>query len=101
MYNVIMLFLRGEDLDCSLLVSDHVSESRETTGQAELRCIRGVDDAPDRDGKRKERDDLGPVPPSALGDCRIFSPQAPASKALSRLAGFGVLCAIDRPQFAG
>src|SRR4051812_19282313 len=64
--------------------------------------VRGVDDAPDRDGKRKERDDLGPVAPPALGDGRIFAPPRAGVEGVERrLAGFGVLGAIDRPQFAG
>src|SRR5215217_6334188 len=65
-------------------------------------CVRGVDDPTDRDGERKERDDLGPIAPPALGDRGIFAPpRADIERVERRLAGFGVLCAIDRPQFAG
>jgi hypothetical protein len=62
--------------------------------------IRAVDDAADRDGKRKERDNLSPFPPPALGDRRIFAPPGAGVEGVERrLAGFRVLGAIDRPQF--
>src|SRR3954454_3630276 len=38
-----------------------------------LNGVRRVDDPPHRYGKGEERNDLGPVTPPALGDCRIFS----------------------------
>src|SRR3954452_8318677 len=65
-------------------------------------CVGGVDDPPDRDGERKERDDLGPIAPPALGNRRVFAPpRADIERVERHLAGFGVLCAIDGPQFAG
>src|SRR5215213_7806773 len=55
-------------------------------------CVGGVDDPPDRDGERKERDDLGPIAPPALGDRGIFAPpRADIERVERRLAGFGVL----------
>jgi hypothetical protein len=35
--------------------------------------VRGVNDAPHSDGKGEERDDMLPVAPPALRDCRIFA----------------------------
>ena len=46
-------------------------------------CVGGVDDPPDRDGERKERDDLGPIAPPALGNRGNRRPHGPTSNVLS------------------
>ena len=47
------------------------SEGAPDLGVQGLNCIRGVDDPPDALWEGKERDDLAPVPPSALSGRRI------------------------------
>ena len=49
--------------------------------------VRGVNDAPHSDGKGEERDDMLPVAPPALRDCRILAAPDAGVEILERPAG--------------
>ena len=64
--------------------------------------VRGVNDAPHSDGKGEERDDMLPVAPPALCDCRMRAAPDAGVEILERPAGHvRVRRPVDRFEFSG